>query len=1234
MKLEKNDPDHDKKCEGCCLDKNTDVQIKIDTEHLKEFHSAFDNIRPIADSLLDVISKYEFSDLTTAIFCLNSWRKNRSALTQRLSLNMALSECGNSGTQHIISYSEFEMFYYEVSKFLTITNQEEYIMDDYGEVFINHFGKTYSTITGTGYQQVYGAIRHMQTLASICNRNEELSTILEYVNTIINLTKETNIPNSDHSITFEIPPEEYWNTITRMFNNPIFQKQATATSQIMWQQLSPIEMRHFIKKESKMYPLFNESILVDCYKILLLNATPKEKKEHITQTILSLVENSFNMSPNTPNRALIKPAIIDRKSKEVIVKGLLFATRCNENCILIVIDKNSYDDDQIRATIQQIADLNHTKGLRLAEGVYREDINGVYLIDFDCDCNIIYMIIDPFTDITANWKFRESSIKEFECSAIDAIYLIGFANNLNEVVEFIQYSITNQVLVSSRSGLSGYFFAWKDLNHVIPSGAIEYDKIIIDRNETEEYVYSYFKNMLHEFPRNNAGILNDPLNWVAEVNLQKNIRIIHKGCHGFGGEIKALGRDTYVFMSHNVDFFTKEDFIQYGESLTGIIDELNQRLFAQYADLVCDIDILTGKTLQILFMPWQYAINHSYRFLHDSSREIVFGDEHVEPDRIIIRYSLDPLVITTIFQNGTDLQAEHTYFLELLQPLCKYSPEKYSHLEKKLAERSSLKKTVGVFQIDQKYYFSDESIPTQISAISFTRVRKKIAKICFESGIKPGEYHGKEATAIIRKMQKYMVEIFEKYISYYDKYDLHNEILEYYSIQRHEITLCIKKYSALSELSDEVKDNFEKETIKIREECRRNIRMAGYLLESNLAIEHQKEPKKCSMEDFEFILAFADWLVVLQDCADICYYSDSEITVSISSEYKVDTILNEVAGKMYDSVILRKYDIKEYSIKDDAIDVEFLKSAFEAFNQDTGINIRQLILFMEYMQSDIIQDATSLRTYPNVFEIEKSELIQKYKEYSKDMPDYNMVMTIIDFLTLDTTALKRVNGKQHDVLPIWEREKRDNRFDMKPIIIHDNRCIFSPVTINGALESWKNGMLNWYLPYEIGLSKLKSVLDQWKKRYEDCMVQDIAQIFRTVGFDTVVTEVDLKSRFPQEDYPAELGDYDIIAISKTRHEVWIIESKVLHKVGSIYEDQMQQKSFFYQHKDDEKFQRRINYMMKNKNKILMSFGINDSEYVVVSYMVTNKLFVCRYKEIEFSIITYDELEKILKLNND
>lgn len=77
-----------------------------------------------------------------------------------------------------------------------------------------------------------------------------------------------------------------------------------------------------------------------------------------------------------------------------------------------------------------------------------------------------------------------------------------------------------------------------------------------------------------------------------------------------------------------------------------------------------------------------------------------------------------------------------------------------------------------------------------------------------------------------------------------------------------------------------------------------------------------------------------------------------------------------------------------------------------------------------------------------------------------------------------------------------------------------------------------------------------------------------------------------------------------------------------------------QDSFFIKNKKDEKFARRLKYLNGNKEMILKALNIiNGNEYIIKSYMVANKIFMADIKKVDFEIISYSELEKLLKMNS-
>lgn len=1239
MKTKRNEPcpcGSGKKYKKCCWLNTASVAFKAKTHKTSNFDGVINNIK----MLTPLISKYSANSLALAIFCLNSWRRNRSSQTLKFSLNGFLINCKTFGNETINSYSDFKKFYTDITEILKANPYEDFIIDDYGEVFINHLNKNYPIIIGTGHQQVYAALRYMQELVQILGKNNQLTVLLEYLELIINSTKDTNAPINDATITFELPSEDYWNSICKLFQSQDFINKYTGVSKIIGFDADQIESCYFIQNSETVLPLYNEGLLIDYYALLLKSATPQQTSEHIDLTIYSLIENSFDFNAKTTSRILVNPSIVKSDNNEILTRdGIVFACANNDR-VLIAIDNRIFKTPKhIKAFIDKIDKHLKNSELRLMEKhstIAPDGSKGLCGFCLDSESKVLYMCVTAFTNITTPLFRYTETPNIFNCTALDLLYFLGFSTDAKELIEYVEYSNAEKTMFITIGGKSNHFFTWKNSNRIIASGAIEYTQGYLDYNTTEDFIFSFFKNTLCQFPKTGTGLFADPLNWTIEITESGSTRVMHKGCLGFGGNVLILDSLVNMFFAHNVEFYEKEDFVNEIDVALEIVDGMNEKLFKRYAHKICNFEIIQGKTFQLLFMPWNYAQKRHYiDLLSDTSRKFVYSAEYVDKDSVILRYTINPTVLLKAIENAKSREVENEYLKELLLPLHKYCTQEYEALEAALQNDKNLKKTVDVFTQRQYYYFSDEAISTDIDSTSRTKSRKEIAKACLSANIEFGEYKGKKACEIIRSIQAVAVKVFEEYISKYDMCDLHKKALNYFATQKNNVILNKHRYSAFDSLDEDTRAELEEKTIEYREKYRHNVKMAEYLLESNLAISHTKHVV-CSKTDFQFLLAFSDDLLDLQNSADLCrhleenFNIDSEILLSIDSEYRPSVVTSEEMKLMHDSLIARKYSVQDYAILNDEQDKKFFDEATKAFFQDTGVDFDLLTVFLRYLELGVIEETSAEEIYPNVFSIEKNALVNAFNNtLIEPLQDLKAITYIIDFLTIDCSKIKSTDGTQHNILPIWERKKRSNRIETKPIVQLNGNCIFSPISMDDVLTLWISGISEWYLPYEKDVPKVLKVVKNWKKRYEDKMSSDISLLFEKAHFDISIPEVDLQKRFPDEQYPQELGDYDVLAIHKNLKQIWIIESKVLSKVGSIYEDQMQQKSFFFQNCYDEKFQRRIDYVINNTDKILASFGINDSGYEVIPYMVTNKLFASRYKKINFSIVAYSEFEDLI-----
>ena len=150
---------------------------------------------------------------------------------------------------------------------------------------------------------------------------------------------------------------------------------------------------------------------------------------------------------------------------------------------------------------------------------------------------------------------------------------------------------------------------------------------------------------------------------------------------------------------------------------------------------------------------------------------------------------------------------------------------------------------------------------------------------------------------------------------------------------------------------------------------------------------------------------------------------------------------------------------------------------------------------------------------------------------------------IFNYLVVAFENLKTENGKTDFYLPIGKRRTRDTRFELKHIVKIEDNIVFSPITMNQLKREWLNGIIEFVLPYEIGMKKTKQLLQEWKNSYEKQIVYDIENVFKQEKYDIVKHNFELKKL--NKEHPQWLGDYDVFAVDINNREIWIVECKVI-----------------------------------------------------------------------------------------
>jgi len=364
-------------------------------------------------------------------------------------------------------------------------------------------------------------------------------------------------------------------------------------------------------------------------------------------------------------------------------------------------------------------------------------------------------------------------------------------------------------------------------------------------------------------------------------------------------------------------------------------------------------------------------------------------------------------------------------------------------------------------------------------------------------------------------------------------------------------------------------------------------------------------------------------------------------------------LLNKLIGdnSYYDNIVLRSpaFNMKNILVK------SLLKDSFEqykrigkakaghggkieipyAFYEDLGVHFKVLESVLHHLSdSSFSHDNVEFdEIAPNVIKAKATDVLNDYLSFVVENVPVEDVKSAYDFLTIVPGQLKTICDTTHPILPIWEREKRNHCFAVRPIYMSNNDYIYSPIIMEEVRKRWIEGFLQFYPPFEIGLERTCTALYAWKNNYEHLFSSEVEVLLKESGCEYAKHDVDLRREDRRGNHPTidVLGDYDVIGLNTTQKRIFIIECKVLQPIGSVFEHSNQQKRFFTKEKFDEKFQKRIDYFSKVAMSFFANHGYDTEGFTINPYMVVNKVFSSYYKHVQFPIVTFDELKREIQL---
>lgn len=1189
---------------------------------------AFPEIRMKIDKLIKITNEYAFEDLVRAIYCVNLCINNRSVLESCLALNACLIEYAPSDCKRIKNYAEFQDFYNRIHNLMKPGITDDLTVEDFGEVRINYQEKFYRVIVGTGHSNVFAAVNFLTTLAMETGHEDELSRILEYSSDTIEYFLDVNINDNVQEKRFVLPSEDLFNRVHLYFDEECNKYNFEHLAHLFEEYQNIIEKAHFVRHENVVYPLYNVSILLDIYDLWVKNQNSQNMISIANHGIIDRIYSLFETDRANVCSMLSPVQIFPNKKFDSSQPKYTFLAKCSKGAI-VAINVDEYDGDLLEYEISKINTLHARGELFVGESFNRFSKNCLRGMLIPKDVPLEFLIYNSFINPSQTYmSLSDDNRKNYSCTALDVIYYLNFMNDTDELYDYLTYNKKRDFEMSFGFGSdAACFLTWKSNEHYIAKGAIVFDLLNLGYDIENEFVVQYFRNELRQYPFHDGDyIFQEPFSWKIVKRDSGKTEMSLKYGIGFGGLFIPLQQDYYIFLTTNLEFYKNVrnfgDYLQ----LIHMLEEIVAEGIETVANIFSD-SFLKHHGIQITFMPIEYARTAGNEsFLHED-RVYVYSDACCSSGKWIIRYVVKD--INQIYQyvkQADNREIEFGILREILYPMLIRMPEVLQRYDETVERYKNNKKKVEVLVTNIDYIWDSDIIDYSIREFHYHEVRKRIANVCFAEGIVSGRYSGDEANQLIRSMQEAIIKDFEKEVSCFSREGLHMKLLAYHSTLLHDINLNHKRFRLNENIDEDKSKEVREKIIAVREKAKHDNRNVLYLIETNLFLD--RDAKKIAItNDICFLIAYANWLVVLNDVADMCHFSDKEAYIEITEEYVVNILSDEDGGNAITGLQNRIYKYSDGIARKKEIDLQYYEKVKVSLSTNLGFDFNLFMVLLSYFANSF---SNTIVKYcgANVYRATFEKVIDDFQTKIGGNISRDDIERIFCYLCLDVSQLKTINETADFFLPISNRRNRKNRFELMPLVKDENDIIFSPIVMEHLKKDWLNGIFDFRLPYEVGMAETKKILVEWKSKYEKQIVFDVEAVFVKKGFDVVKHNFELKKL--SKDHPQFLGDYDVFAVDCESKSIWIIECKVIEKVATFYDMYRQQKRFFQEHKEDEKFQRRIDYLRENSVSILQQLQIKDCEgYKVIPYMCMNKVLESRYKDISFPIVAFPELVDII-----
>lgn len=1148
---------------------------------------------------------YDLETLSKAIYSLTSWFPNRRFLgiVDQLNKDLIKNEDLILGSKKIDSYIEFTEFYDKVINNYFQENPGEAFPIDKGNIRFFSDNKFHKVFIGNGSEDTYETLFIIEYLISdYQNLKPTWCEILKYEDLVISILDNYKTKVTD-DYKFECPPEEYFEAIYQnygKFKNENLEKYFKSFKSVN------TELYEFFTPQ-KGYPLFLP-LMKECFiEKVEGEIGEKEYEEAVWRSFYRILNSNFSSFRRSKGASFYSIKLIDKDSgsSTSLVNSIAFLSE--NNLIICVPDVNNLSDEikeKLKNNDYQIAGLCQDGKIRVFE--------------FKSSSKIEFIGIET-DSISPNFS-KFNFFNKNENLILNASSVVGIINNAIDIKSIVDFFIKKQQdsdKLISFANMDAYFRVWQSSSQIVNEGALDLNFVLPPYYTVYDNM-EFFDKLEGTYPFELEQDYSDIHSWKIVEKDETNLSLVSKsGTSGIDifceGNKKIIYKECDLILS-DLDIKDLEKLTSFSEIIINSISKNKKIILEKYKRNILEINIISKQFLKEISSENCPLIENLYY------SKLFFSKSNIS--QAIFVSPLWEKILEDNLLKGT-LEFENTLLLDILEGSDFFEEDQ---MVEKIKETDHLGRTSTVFELEIKYYIQP-LIKFEVPPFnSFKKVRKSISKIIHKLDLKPGIYSEENILPIIKRFRNEIRDDLILIFSQYDKDILNIKLQNVLSTILFEIDIHHRRLTTLSQknkLQLEKLEKFQRQTINLREEARVYRPILEYLIEENLLTERQENVLIPPQDVIDELLAYGKYILDFQMLSDAYSYGATNwFDLEIEENFVINISETEQYYKFSNELIKLKYEYGEYTNRDKKIDNRMFEKVCQAFSKDTNIDFEALISFLVLFSDNgtilHLVKKEAIITKGNVVRGKINDFAEFYVERT-NLP-IESFYSVLSFLILDSKKISINN-----IIPIWEKKKRENKISAKPIIVNGDKMIFSPASLYFLEKEWVDGVMNFILPYNIGFSNTLNVLSEWKKYYEKKIVGDISSLFKGEVYEIYVDK-ELYKLDPKGNHPRDLGDYDLFVIDKQRKRILIIEVKYMRLSQTMKDAMGDQKEYFLGKKSKAyKFSRRVEYCQQNLEKLCENMKL-EGDYTLEAYFVTNKIIKSNFTSFPFEVLGYNEFK--------